>query len=1044
MPPPEIPLARFSQVGLGEKVGFSGPAKTDLATRPAEKGFFGRVVGWFQNKSSAHLAGKREVQGAFLAALRKDYGAGVGDAAFRHGVGAVSSHSLRGTQIQAARAHAESLAINTFLVALNHIHSGAPVGTTFNGILSELGIDASRLDRDERAQLAEAIRARITAKTPVGGRLSWEQVKTEARMAIQAEPRFRAANEVSRALTAAARSVPGSNPTLVQRAFDDFAHTPSFKALPRETRDAIMTKIADKIVYEDMSPKAALRLASAADLRHSLDLIAFEAMSPAQVTAKLRGMSQADLLALLDHAFAKDTPYGEFREGGWAMTSALKQMIAAHALEAPAFDHLAVADKAGLRTLIQGLESGRFSPVEFRRLRTGEDTLTGVLTGLEANAAERSTRFAGDFARKTGEVIDKLDARLVELRAARRDGEPVARELQALRGELAGLRADMPGGEAFARFNRVFGFRFEDTPAFKNLEAGGKDRDASLCRLGQAFTQVGVQLRASSNPDTSRELAALGRMVIALPTAEKSLETMSYLPSLVEDLAGALDRLNARDGGDHRLRDHPILVFDQSGPEKFASNRAYITDLSARTGANIVQVSMAEVNALSDKLRLHEMFATSQDGRAGFGGARNMSFLLAPMLHKAMRDPAAGVASMADLAAKPRSYLEGLMHDVLRGTGHEMVLMGDDDTTVRPGFMDAKMQLAARHETDYAKITTLTLGRATTKIPDVVNPSLLRGIAFDEEAMVTGLDQVKTTIVTGMQATRWEGAPHAAVEHQMAGALMHPGSCLDLPLPSEEGQFGNYRHEVVDWLGSALHHPGDRFRPVDERMAQMAGYAGQAQIAIDMLGVLDKPHSDMLPWNDKGRSFENIGSIYAYAGSDEAQRGIRLGFMTRLVDMPVNKELLEAEKAFQEMERQDRQRLDADPVAAERAKQLKSAFVKASASYATAMAYREKLIDTLVVAFRTLTPPGPEKWAIEARLADDPTDKAAQKDALHHLVRHGDRRLGDTMRVAIGMARDATPGFATSELAKNMDQVATSSLHRFGELSRRLAEIHRG
>lgn len=1040
----DISLVRFTQVGTDQKAGFNAD-KSDLATRPATKGFGGRIAGWFRNLSSAHRAEKREVMGAFLGALRKEYGAGVANAAFKHGVGAVTSHSLRGSQIQAARARAEVLAVDRFLTSLNRVQAGAPPGTAFVDLLVDLGIDATRLNQEERAQLASTIAARVLAKTPAGQRLSWDQVKTETRVAIQTTPRFRAAAELSHALASAGRNVGAVNVPAVRRAFDQFVDSPAFTALPRATRDAILTKIADKLTYEDMSTGAALRLASPADFRHTLDLIAFEVMSPAQVTARLRGMSEADLLALLDHAFAKDTPYGDFREGGWAATSALKKMLAAHRDEAPAFDHLAVADRTALRNVIQGLESGRFSPVEFRRLRTAEGNLTGLLAGLEAHAAERSTRFAAAFARKTGEVIAQLDARLEELRAAGREAEPVARELRALRGELAGLREPMPDGEAFAAFNRVFGFRFEDTSAFR-LEGRHDDPDTSLCRLGQAFTQVGAQLRASTNPDTSRELAALGRMVIALPTAEKSLETMSYLPSLVEDLAGTLDRLNARDGGDHRLRDHPILVFDQSGPEKFGANRAYIAELSERTGANIVQVSMDEVNALSDKLRLREMFATSQDGRAGFGGARNMSFLLAPMLHKAMRDPEAGVRNMADLAAKPASYLEGLMRDVLRGRGHEMVLMGDDDTTVRPGFMDAKVQLASRYEDDYAKITTLTLGRATTRIPDVVGSAQLRGIAFDERAMISGLDQLKATVVGGMQATSWQGAPHMVVEHQMAGALMHPGSCLDLPLPSEEGQFGNYKRQVVDWLGSALHHPGDRFKPVEERMSQLAGYSGQAQVAIDMLGVNDKPHSDMLPWNDKRLSFDNIGSIYAHAGSEEVQRNMRLGFMARLVDMPVNQELLDADKVFRELETRDRQRLDADPVAAERAQQVKTAFLKASASYATAIAFREKLIDTLVVAFRqdSIAPRTPEKAAIEARLASDPPDEAAKKDALQYLVRQGGRGLGDTLRVAIGMARDATPGFAASDLAKSMEVVATSTLFRFGDLSHRLGEIYTG
>jgi hypothetical protein len=277
----------------------------------------------------------------------------------------------------------------------------------------------------------------------------------------------------------------------------------------------------------------------------------------------------------------------------------------------------------------------------------------------------------------------------------------------------------------------------------------------------------------------------------------------------------------------------------------------------------------------------------------------------------------------------------------------------------------------------------------------------------------------------------------------MAGALMHPGSCLDLPLPSEEGQFANYKHEVVDWLGTALHHPGDRFNKVETRLEQLATYFNQAQIAVDLLGVIDKPHSDVLPWNDKTRAFDDIGSIYAHAADPATQLGIRQGFVARLVDMPVNQELLDADQAFLALETQDRQRLDADPVAAEQAGQVKAAFLKASTSYATAIAYREALIGNLVTAFRAM-PPSPEKAAIEGRLATDPSDPAARKDALTHLVTHGGPGLDGVLGAAITAASTSTPGFATSEIAKSMDIVATSTLVRFGALSSRLAEIYEG
>ena len=71
-----------------------------------------RVAGWVQNQFTSHRAEKREVMGAFLQALRAEYGQVVGDAAFRHAVGDRTTHSLRGSQVQAARQFAEAPAVD--------------------------------------------------------------------------------------------------------------------------------------------------------------------------------------------------------------------------------------------------------------------------------------------------------------------------------------------------------------------------------------------------------------------------------------------------------------------------------------------------------------------------------------------------------------------------------------------------------------------------------------------------------------------------------------------------------------------------------------------------------------------------------------------------------------------------------------------------------------------------------------------------------------------------------------------------------------------
>jgi hypothetical protein len=371
-------------------------------------------------------------------------------------------------------------------------------------------------------------------------------------------------SEFARALDGASSYVPGAAPGAVKRTLDEFIESAGFKTLPHATREAILTKIADKMAYNDIEHGASLRLADPLQMRHTFLLIAAEPMSPDQLKAQLKGMDGQELLGLLDHAFANDTPYGQFREGGWAVTNALKEMLATHKTGSPTFGHLPPAEGRALAQLVHGLESGRFDPANLRELRQSEADVRGVLFGAEAHAAERTDAFKGAFATKTGQMVQALDARVKELETAGKGDDPAARELRAVQGALVELRDHMPDKEAFAAFTKVFGFRFQDTAPFRELRGPSGDRDGSLRQAGEAFLQVATQLRAHGDPDTGKKLAALDRMVMALPTAGKPLETLSYLPSLVDDLAGTLARLSARDGEEHSLADYPILVFDQS------------------------------------------------------------------------------------------------------------------------------------------------------------------------------------------------------------------------------------------------------------------------------------------------------------------------------------------------------------------------------------------------------------------------------------------------------------------------------------------------
>jgi hypothetical protein len=155
---------------------------------------------------------------------------------------------------------------------------------------------------------------------------------------------------------------------------------------------------------------------------------------------------------------------------------------------------------------------------------------------------------------------------------------------------------------------------------------------------------------------------------------------------------------------------YPILIFDQSGQPLLGQNRNTLAAIGLQYNVRVESISMQDVTALGNKLGLTKMFDTTGTGRAGYAGARNIANLAALVFDAAIKeDPTRTIADVINL---PAATLKGVLQNEI-GNG-KTVLMGDDDASLRPGFLHAKALITDEHPDEYVTSKTIMDGRGTT------------------------------------------------------------------------------------------------------------------------------------------------------------------------------------------------------------------------------------------------------------------------------------------------------------------------------------------
>src|SRR5262249_44913238 len=141
------------------------------------------------------------------------------------------------------------------------------------------------------------------------------------------------------------------------------------------------------------------------------------------------------------------------------------------------------------------------------------------------------------------------------------------------------------------------------------------------------------------------------------------------------------------------LRNTPVIVIDQSdvrNQQLWNDNNAFCRELEqkhAQQGLKIVNVSMADVERLAGP-DLKKMFDTRGDHYAGYGGARNMAYMIAPVIRQCELE-GKDWRTMTHQEAAPLIQ----QHAATQGTGAKL-FMGDDTDRVGHGTLLAKAALA--------------------------------------------------------------------------------------------------------------------------------------------------------------------------------------------------------------------------------------------------------------------------------------------------------------------------------------------------------------
>lgn len=383
----------------------------------------------------------------------------------------------------------------------------------------------------------------------------------------------------------------------------------------------------------------------------------------------------------------------------------------------------------------------------------------------------------------------------------------------------------------------------------------------ALCRQLYAFNR---------KPD--QYIKGLSSVVYALPTRGRNLTELPWLPSVIEGLKSIATHAQTK------LRDFPIVIFDQSPSKQFQGNKKTLQILAKQERIALWHISSTQAVNLAKKLKLQDWIPLTPQGNFGYAAARNCVYLIAPVIREAATK---GIKSAeAILKLKPKLLREWFEAKTLGVNGSDTVIaMGEDDVDILPCNFFADALFAFHHQDEYFQRESYFIGRSTW----YANPYL-------DPASVLANPGKATSI------TLWDYKPRI---HGSIGLLTKPRFCLPIYFGNEE-QHATLKKSSIEYFQQLpLHLAGTRFptkalphSPLDgleQFLSPILPHTMQISLSISLIDPQNALGRNILPWNDleldKIKQFSNLNDLWHYALSKKTLKIMKERFWKNLTDL---------------------------------------------------------------------------------------------------------------------------------------------------------------
>lgn len=609
--------------------------------------------------------------------------------------------------------------------------------------------------------------------------------------------------------------------------------------------------------------------------------------------------------------FITGTSLGAMREGDVRLLGAMKDAAASGKEQSPAL--------ARLEDVIDKTQARQWSRLE----AANPANLTGIdvlATALETNAAQAhqatSQRTAEKLATVGGKMatharhirdtvlpdlqqqIGQARSDLVSGQASGPEAEAALRKLENKHQRLEGFAAQLE--QASARITGmdptqdkllpvVERFGALDAPADPFIGAGitpgTGGADSIKPRPFRAFIEFTKQVEGHLAGMENRATYAQGLANVApvLPTAGRDLSQCPWLGSTVEDMARSARFVRSGPGAapEFSLEQSPIVIIDQSdvrNQQLWDRNHQLCERLMnehADTGLKIVHLSMADVERLAGP-DTNKLFDASQSRNAGYGGARNMAYMIAPLIRHCENN---NLDWQTMDAATARGHIQT---QALQRNGTTL-FMGDDTDLVTPGTLLAKAVVANVYcgaDSEYTLVSQKRDGRDTMGVSEAQTNATAVAILTSQ-----GYDAFAANV---FGSNKWNNSPKAAGMGCTAGDARF---CLDLPLGAEEKQHEALRN-AIDCFSGSSHLSGDRQGELSTYLQGHLNYTHSSgmvkTLIMDSKACAWNSEADALDLSTGEARFENLGAVMEWASQPENVKLSQQAFFNAMSDWQAN------------------------------------------------------------------------------------------------------------------------------------------------------------